>query len=486
MISRRVQFNGSVVALGLALIASTGLLEAKLFSQESTLRYALTVVGPLALLALLVTQRRTWITATMLVITAPFYFVVTFAGVSVSPLLLCLVATALGVWWTSAVQLTGPRPALRLVAPMAAALALPSLLNTHHAAATVSSLFIVAAVCMSVTRVAREGARRIIAIALVAAAAGQATLGTYEALTKARLNLYGTPAANGDYFFTYESAFRPAAAMPDPISLGNLLALALPLTLCLVLSARRRAEAIALSLSGMLIALCLAFTLSRMSWIAAAVGLVVALICLPPRKAITGALGLVAAGTASVVLAVTIGGQAMRDRFTSILNPTGHHVATQEGDLDRRRIWHVAVDTLTRHRISGVGFGNISEVLIGRVDGASIATHAHSVYLNVLAEGGLLAGAALLLLLMAACIDLRRGLSRDRLLYAGLAGSGAALLVGWSTDYTVRLAPVLALVCVYFSLLASANSDVATLVDDDDAAASTPGATLVDFGASRI
>ncbi len=442
-----------------ALVASTGLVERHLFSQSSSLRYALTVIAPLLALALVVSERPLRLSTAVLVLSAPFHFVITLHGLAVSPLGLCLCAVLLGAWLTSSAESVQPRSALRAGSTVALLLAAPSLARSHHLLLVAICLTTAIAVSMCVTRVARDGARRLLATVLVVTAAVQGALGSYEAIQGRPLNLYGIAGAGAfgsNYFYSYESSFRPSAAMPDPISLGNLLALACPLALCLALSARRRAEAAMFIAAGATIITGLAFTLSRMSWIAAAAGLLVALLLMPPRKAVVASLGLVVTAAACISFALTLGGEAVRHRFSSIFDPTAAHVSTQQGDLDRQHIWRAAREIFWAHPLQGIGFGNISDALLGLLPGVNDATHAHSVYLNVLAEAGILGALALLCIVAASIVDLRRGLLADRLLYAGLGGGGVALLIGWSTDYTVRLTPVLALVCILLSLIASA------------------------------
>src|SRR5205823_4519959 len=106
----------------------------------------------------------------------------------------------------------------------------------------------------------------------------QAYLAIQEFSTRIAFNPYGGGVASygSDYFFGYAGDIRPAAAFFDPISLGNALAIALPLA---VAGAATRRNSSVLrgvhGISAVVITAGLALTLSRMSWVGAAVGVLV-------------------------------------------------------------------------------------------------------------------------------------------------------------------------------------------------------------------
>jgi O-antigen ligase len=82
---------------------------------------------------------------------------------------------------------------------------------------------------------------------------------------------------------------------------------------------------------------------------------------------------------------------------------------------------------------------------------------AQSTYLQFLGEGGILGAGALVLLLGAQARVLREGRRdpRNRIVVAALTGATAALMIEWTTDVTVRYAPVAASVAVIFGAAAA-------------------------------
>ncbi|RZS87370.1 O-antigen ligase [Motilibacter rhizosphaerae] len=450
----RSPFLVAVLCAVVAVAASTGIVASHLFSQQSTLKYALTVAGPVAGLALAAVQRRSLLLVFLLTVMAPFSVEATFSGVSVTPLFLLLVPAAVAVYLRSSADHAGPRSTLRSVGWVALAAASTSLLRTSHPTRTLTLLCVTVVVPLVVSHVVvrEEQGRTRVAQALVCAASLQAVLALYEVATQHRLNLYGGQQST-DYFFAYEDTFRPAAAMPDPISLGNLLALSLPIVLVLGLSAKRAVERAACAVVGVVLVTALAFTLSRMSWIGATVGIVLALAVMPRRTALRGAGSVAGLGLLAIAAALSLGGPTIRDRFASILRPTGAKVSTQQGDLDRLRIWHAAKQAFWEHQWTGLGFGNIDKWIVARVPGQTLGTHAHDAYLNVAAEAGVVGLAALVLVLLAAWTDIFSGAASDRLFAAGTAGALGAVMVGWATDYTVRLPAVMAVLAVLFGLI---------------------------------
>ena len=453
---------GALLALG-ALAGVTGASAHVLFSQPTNLKYAATIAVPLLVLAALWADEPLLIIVPVLVVAAPFGgYVATFGGLRISPVTFLLLAG------TCAAVLSGGRPrslstAGMIAAPALLLFALP-LFDGNRVGAMATLLGAMALTAWLVARAAAlEGGLRVVLAALVASAVVQAAIAIWEFRTGHQLNLYGA-AGNQvfgtDYFFGFDGKSRPTGSFYDPISLGNVLALACPLAMSLVIAARSQIGRVATAGGGVLIALALALSLSRMSWIAAALGLCVTLVLLPRavrRRVIPPAVAVV---TAVVLVALSLSGGALVDRFSSILNPTSPTVKTAQGDRERIALWHAAGDVAAQHPVAGVGFGRLLPRLEARVAEAGPGSHAQSTYLQLIGEAGAFGGLALLLVLAGLGTDLVAGLRREgwheqRLLAAGMSGALVALLISWGTDYTIRYVPVAMTIAVLFGAIAS-------------------------------
>ena len=181
----------------------------------------------------------------------------------------------------------------------------------------------------------------------------------------------------------------------------------------------------------------LALTLSRMSWIGAATGVVLVLCFLPARR-LRAAFIVAAMGAVALVSALTIGGQALSERFSSLSDPTARTVATSAGDRTREDIWTAAWHIAWQHEIFGTGFGHLNEELSHLVAGIGPSSHAHSTYLQLFAETGVIGLAAVVIVISASLSGIWRGRVWHPMLAAGLLGSVVALLICWTTDFTLR------------------------------------------------
>jgi O-antigen ligase len=238
------------------------------------------------------------------------------------------------------------------------------------------------------------------------------------------------------------------------------LALACPLVIALANEARSRLVALALLGVAGLIAVGLAFTLSRMSWIGAAVGILVTLVLLPASARLRSGIAVACVLALVVQLAVAFGGTALHDRFASIEAPTSRIYQTSGGDQLRLALWGAALGVAESEPVFGTGYGKLVPQLAKRTDGVAPTGHAHSVYLQFLAEAGIAGALALLLVIAGVTRDLWQGLRQHRdgslrLLGAGLAGSLACILVVWVTDYNVRYTQVGAIIAVVFGAAAA-------------------------------
>ncbi|HET6482250.1 MAG TPA: O-antigen ligase family protein [Actinoplanes sp.] len=443
---RLVVFCGALVA---AVISAGGLVQSLLFAAPSPLKYAVTVAVSAYSLIVLATPKPMLVLAVTTTFVAPFAATASFAGVSVTPGLLALFVSVAVLVTTR--PGAGPdvwtrRSLLAVAGPAAvASLAVP-LLRGHRTVEVAVVVLAMFGMGWLVARVARDDlGRRWVVTGLCAGAALQAGLGGYEFLTGRPLNLYGNSAGYAaSYIFSYTSGqssviFRPSAALPDPISLGNLLAVALPLMLALTVSAASRRLRSAATVATLVTAVGLVLTLSRMSWFGAVGGLLVAVALMPARRLVAAVATLALTALPVVVFAFSgLAGDALHSRVVSAFDPTGTSSDSRAEDLTRVAIWHASVRLAAQHPVGGVGVGNLPSYLMARVAPSSVTSHAHSTYLNVLAEAGAIGFLALLYLLFSALRDAGRGLRTDRCLYAGVLGALVAMLIVWSTDYTVR------------------------------------------------
>lgn len=437
----------TLASLG-ALAGLTGLSERAMFSQASPLKWGLSVAVPLLLAVCAMVREPLIPLAAATVLAIPFAGAsAQLAGLALSPLLLLLIAGG-------AVAITrGPavarRSMLGRVAPLALGLlTIPVLLGRTPSRSVELIAYLVATAWLVARASALPRGLTVMLAAIVASAALQASLAIWQSRTGNLLNLYGTsgqPRFGQDYFFQYEGENRPTGAFFDPISLGNALALACPLAVALAasrsgLSTRLRLGA---AVAGGLAASALILTLSRMSWIAAATGILATVLLLPPSRRVRAAIGVAATGVVVIVVAAATLGSGLTQRFESILHPRSSATVTAEGDNQRIQFWDAALATAERHPIAGIGVEQLAPRLQQFPDtGPDI--HAHSTYLQLLAEGGGLAIVALGAILVGAFVDLAEALRRRREQAAGAVGALLALLIVWSTDYTLRYVSVAA------------------------------------------
>jgi O-antigen ligase len=450
---------GAIVA---TVLGACGITTRALFTETSDIKYLVSVMAPViaAFVALAADPLR--LLFALAVVVAPFTFVTGIGGVALSPLIVVLAAALVVV----ALSLERGRGHTATGLCVLAALALltgPVVLS--RAPATYALWLGVLATCGWLAfQIAQEpGGLRLVLGLVVASAGVQAVLAIWEAKTGQRLNLYdvsGQSAVSSQDFFNFEREKRPSGAMPDPISLGNVLALACPLVVALANETRSRLAALALLGAAGLICVGVAFTLSRMSWIGAAVGVLVTLVLLPPPARVRSGIAVVCVLALVAQFAVAFGGTALHDRFASIQAPTSRVNRTSGGDQIRLGLWRAAVGVAEADPVFGTGYGRLVPELAKRTDGVAPRGHAHSVYLQFLAEAGIAGALALLLVIAGVVRDLWQGLKdhRDgdlRLLTAGIAGSVACILVVWITDYNIRYTQVGAIVAVVFGAAAA-------------------------------
>lgn len=472
-----------IVVCAIGVVAGAcGLTEGFMFAAPSLLKYSLTVAAPAIGIVLLTSKRPLRLAVGLTIICIPFGGAkATFAGEKISLLMVMLVLSAV------VAILNGPKPqALSRVGIAGTAgaglLIVPILIGGDSGTAVV----IVAMTCVAwlVSRVAREGESGLTTIywAVAAAAALQAVIAIYEFKTNHRLNLYGSAGAGvseSTYFGTAaghagesHSTQRPSGTFYDPISLANTLALSCPIIVVLAARTREFVGRLVLGIAGLLVALALALTFSRFSWIGAAAGTLIACLALPRMSLRIGALlGVVGMLAIAAALALAVAGPRLVSRFETISNPTeASNRITAKGDRVRVEDWQVDIKTFLSHPFAGVGFGNISQSLARYVPNVQEGSNGQSTYLQIAAEAGILGVAALVLLLGAMANATYRGLVRSRLLAAGALGGGVAVLVVWVTDVTIRYTPVAA----FFAILIGVAAALPTLNARQLATARTP------------
>lgn len=453
-----------VVLTGLvALLGAAGITDAHVFHQPSTLKYAVTIVGPLFIGCLVMSRDPIAMIGALLIVAAPFAgFSMTFKGTHV-PLLapIFLIGAALAVF---AERPVSRRPFLAgagifvLVMFLLPVVESPSRSN---ALMVLASLFF-AAYFASLASSRRQGFLTL-CWAFVASAAIQAALAVWENSSGHRLNLYGSAGLQtfgANYFFGYVGGTtRPPGSFYDPISLGNMLAISVPLCVGLAIDYGRRQRwvpTVIAILATALIVTGLEITLSRMSWIGALAGVVVAAFLLPPPQRRALLPGLVLAIGAASVLGLFGGHSAVIERLGSITHPLNESGTANE-DVIRVDVWNQALSVAEHHPIAGVGFGGLVKILSSQFAPAGLQSQAQSTYLQVAAEAGLLGVAALLAVLWATLSDLGRLFRVDRLWAAILVGSFVAMLVCWLTDVTIRYSGVAVYMGMLFGMIAGSS-----------------------------
>ena len=449
-----VSFCACLVALGLA-----GVTQEYAFDEPSTLKYALTVAGPLFLMLVITAERPLLLVAAAIAVASPFAgFQATMSSYDIPLLWPLLLVAAVAIIFEDETQ--GGRTAMTLPGLLAVPLLLVPIadgLDTDDFVRTLGTLLAVAWVTYRAASL--RGGMTIMMGAVAMSALLQAVLALWEYKTGSRLHLYGgagTAVFGGKYFYTFEDANRPVGSLYDPISLGNVLAISVPVLLVLALRARGAAR-LAVGGIGVLVALALAVSLSRMSWIGCFAGLVLAVALLPRsirgQTMLVGALGTVLI----VVLALGLGGSSLRNRFLTLQDPTAKQSATATGDNRRVAIWGAAIDVFQEHPVQGVGVGRLANEIQKRVANVGTYTHAHSVYFQLLAEAGILGLALLITFVIGVWTSVRQALRRDRVLGAGMAGAALALMICWTTDWVLVYANVAASVAVVLGLIAAAG-----------------------------
>ncbi|HEY6396752.1 MAG TPA: glycosyltransferase, partial [Solirubrobacteraceae bacterium] len=440
----------------LAIIAVSGTLASAGFTHPTTIKYLVTVAGSVTLVLVATVRAPLKALVGIAIIVAPFNFVTTIAGMGITPLIAVDILAVLV--WVPRARTTG-RSALRWMLPAFALAMVPGIVGASAPGMWLVWLAVtVATGCLTFAAAREPGGVKFVVWMIFLSGLIQAALAAWELHSGHKLNLYqqsGSVPIGSQYFFTYGKEARPSAALPDPIGLGQVLALCLPLTVALGAHFRQwQRSAVVVALAGV-IATVLVLSLSRMSLIGGAGGAVLVVAMLPRRRMLRT--GLMLAATVAAVTAVVLAtnGQAVSRRISSIFKPTAAHVSTASGDLARVRIWHAALNTAEANLVTGVGFGNVTKYLPRYGVPVVPYAHAHDTYLQFLAEGGILALLGVLGVTAAAGVDLLRSFQANRIWVAGAAGALVATLVSWITDVEVRYVQVSAMVAILLGLIAA-------------------------------
>lgn len=446
----------AVLAGSLAVVlAAAGILDSTLFAKPTTFKYLVTVAGSASLVTLATFKAPLRMLVGIAIFVAPFDFVMTVSGLKATPLL----AVDLLALVVALPRRGGGTSALRPMTAAFALLLIPAIVGSSSVGHSLVWISLTIATGWLTFLVAREpGGPAFVAAMLTVTALFQGAIAIWEFRTKQQLNLYGASvgsAAAGNYFFNYGDLTRASGTLPDPIGLGQVLALCLPMTVAFSASLRRWSASIVTLCATAVAGLGLVLSLSRMSIVGGLAGLLVALLLLPGGARLRALSGVGAMLALVGVLGLSFGGSQLRTRINSIFQPTAAHVSTAQGDASRLHIWRAALQTGDRHVVTGVGLGNVTTYLPRYGAPVTGSAHAHDTYLQFFAEGGLLGLLALLGLIAASFRDLVRAFATSRIWVAGAAGALIATLIAWTTDVEVRYVQVSAIVAVLMGLIAA-------------------------------
>lgn len=198
-------------------------------------------------------------------------------------------------------------------------------------------------------------------------------------------------ATSGLYVGTRAIA-RIAGPLEGPNQLAGFLELVVPLAFARALA--RRHDRLAWATFAIAV-LAVVLTLSRAGVFGLVVGLVV-VVALPPHTWAIGRRGIAIATAVLVALAAVVNRLGVGSRFASV-----GETARDNGLATRPQLWAAARALWSHDPGLGVGAGNF-ELLLPSVGLVGVRTHANSLYLQSLAEGGIALVAAVVWTLFAA------------------------------------------------------------------------------------
>jgi len=222
--------------------------------------------------------------------------------------------------------------------------------------------------------------------------------------------------AHSGLFVHGRSVPRIAGALEGPNQLAGYLDVAIPVLVARALVHRDRVLVFVVSLAALTDLL----TISRSGIIGVALGVVVVLLVLRPFRGVALRFGAVVALVVVLGAAVALRAGVPAGYFSLDQTPQpGDHLA------NRSQLWHAAVELWRSSPIVGVGAGNY-ELDLPETGLNGVRTHANSIYLQSLAEEGLVGFATTLALFVVTIVTLARSGVR-RPLVVGALGATVAL-----------------------------------------------------------
>jgi len=213
-----------------------------------------------------------------------------------------------------------------------------------------------------------------------------------------------------------QSIPRIAGALEGPNQLAGYMDVVLPVLVARALVHRDRVLVLVIALAAVTDLL----TISRSGIGGAAVGVVVVLLVLRPIGGTAWRFAGAAAAVAAISIAVALRAGVPAGYFTLDQAPQpADHLA------NRGQLWRAAVALWQTSPLVGVGAGNY-ELDLARVGLGGVRTHANSIYLQNLAEGGVIGLAATIGLFAVTIVTLARSGVR-RPLVVGALGATVAL-----------------------------------------------------------
>jgi O-antigen ligase len=185
-------------------------------------------------------------------------------------------------------------------------------------------------------------------------------------------------------------------------------------------------------------------TLSRAGIVASFIGAIVVIVLLRPPKRVGVRLATGFAVLALVLVGAGLMGGLEARFFTLNEVAVPNHLGT------RAILWSSAVELWQRSPLTGIGAGNY-ELDLGLVGHPEVHTHANSVYLQSLAETGILGFAAVLFLIYESIVPFVQRYSR-RALVVGVAAANIALALHQIFDYMWFYPKVGGMWCLLFGI----------------------------------